>query len=135
MELISWSQALSVNIEQIDNQHKKLIGLLNDLHDAMAVGKGSAAIGTVLASLIDYTKVHFATEEELMEKYLYPGYIRHKKEHENLVSQVEELNGKFKSGKPVLSLEVMQFLKNWLSGHILGVDKMYTTYLNNKGVK
>ena len=79
MALITWNDVYSVKVKQFDDQHKKLIDLVNQLHDAMKVGKGGQVIGDVLKALIDYTGSHFAAEERLMKLYNYPDYEQHKK--------------------------------------------------------
>jgi hemerythrin len=134
MALISWNQDLSVQVEQFDNQHKELVGLVNDLHDAMASGKGNTVLGKTLTKLIDYTKTHFAAEEKLMKQHSYPGYLSHKMEHDTLTRKALEIKTTFDSGKMVMSVELMNFLKDWLTKHIKGVDKKYGPFLNNKGI-
>ncbi|MGD1075133.1 MAG: bacteriohemerythrin [Thermodesulfovibrionales bacterium] len=134
MALITWSDDLSVNIGSIDAQHKKLVALVNTLHDAMSSGKGQQALGKILDELIEYTKSHFATEERLMTTHVYPGYLSHKKEHDGLTQQVLTVHQDFKAGKPVITVEIMRFLKDWLSRHIQGTDKKYSPFLISKGV-
>lgn len=131
---MQWSQRLSVNIKEIDEQHKNWIKLLNDLHEAMKSGKGNEVIGNTLSGLVEYTKVHFAAEEKLMESYNYPDFVSHKRLHTDMAARVEYLETRYKSGQSVLSIDVMQFLKSWLSDHIMGTDKNYGPYLNRKGV-
>jgi hemerythrin len=134
MALITWTQDLSVQVAQFDSQHKELVGLVNDLHDAMASGKGNTVLGKTLAKLIDYTKTHFAAEEKLMQQHSYPGYLSHKMEHDTLTKKALEIKSKFDSGSMIISVELMNFLKDWLTKHILGVDKKYGPFLNNKGI-
>ncbi len=134
MPLMEWNEKLSVNISAIDAQHKKWIGILNELHDAMKSGKGKEKIGKVLDDLVEYTKVHFAAEEKLMQGNGYPLFAGHKKQHEDMVKEVELLKSKYISGASGLTIEVMQFLRNWLSEHIIGTDKNYGPYLNEKGI-
>jgi len=134
MDLITWNNNLRVNISKIDEQHRKLVSIVNDLNSAMGLGKGKEIMGNVLSSLIDYTKSHFATEEELMEKYVYPGYLTHKADHDALTKQVNETMKKFTEGKAIVTVEVMNFLKDWLINHIQNTDKRYAPYLNSKGV-
>ncbi|MHB1687843.1 MAG: bacteriohemerythrin [Ignavibacteriaceae bacterium] len=134
MALINWSDEYSVKIKSIDRQHSKLIDLINELHSAMKEGKGKEFIGKAIDKLIDYTQVHFKHEESLMEKYSYPGYLKHKSLHDDLVRQVLEIKKNFSEGKVVLSQEVLNFLKKWLVEHIVGTDKQYTSFLNIKGV-
>ena len=135
MPIIAWTEAYSVKIKSIDDQHKKLIDLSNQLHDAMSAGKGRETVGQTLGGLIEYTRTHFAFEEKLMTVQAYPAAPQHKAEHESLTRQVVELQGKFLTGQATVTLEVMKFLKDWLTNHILSVDKKFGAYLNTKGVK
>jgi len=134
MALITWSNDLSVSIKKFDEEHKKLITMINDLHMAMGSGNGKDVLGPVLARLVDYTKTHFAAEEELMQKHGYPGYVSHKALHDGLTRQVIDLQNKFGEGKVLITVQVMNFLKDWLSSHIINTDKKYSHYLNSKGV-
>ncbi len=134
MALLTWSSTYSVSVKEIDEQHKKLIDLINFLHDSMKEGKGKEAIGTVLNELANYTVFHFNYEEALMRKYNYAKLSEHKKEHDFLVIQVKQLIEDLKNGKQVLSIELMNFLKEWLIKHILNTDKQLTLFLNSNGV-
>ncbi|AAR33734.1 bacteriohemerythrin [Geobacter sulfurreducens] len=134
MALISWSDSLSVKVKQFDDQHKKLVDMVNQLFDAMKAGKGNQVMGDILKSLIQYTQTHFAAEERIMKQYGYPDFEAHKKEHNALVMQVLDLQKQFQEGKAVLTQNVMTFLRDWLSKHIQGDDKKYGVYLNGKGV-
>ena len=120
MPLMEWNEKLSVGITQFDNEHKVLVGMVNDLFDG----------------LINYTKTHFANEERFMTLHKYPNFEAHKAEHDALAKQVLDVQAKYKSGaSAALSMEVMNFLKNWLVKHIMGTDKTYGPFLNSKGVK
>lgn len=135
MPLITWNDSLSVNVQEIDSQHKRLVELINQLHDAMSQGRGREVMGKVLDGLISYTRTHFAYEERLMAARAYPSLAQHKAEHDALTKQVLDLQSQFLAGQAVLTLQVMKFLKDWLSNHILEVDKKLGAYLNTKGVK
>ncbi len=135
MSLVTWNTNYSVNVKQFDDQHMKLVDLVNKLHDAMKVGKGSEVVGDVLKALIAYTQNHFADEERLMKQHGYPDYENHKKEHNQLVMQVQDVNRKVQQGSPALTQSVMLFLRDWLVKHIQGEDKKYGPFLNGKGVK
>ncbi len=134
MALLEWKDEYSVNISGFDSQHKKLINMINDLHSAMSTGKGKDILGKTLDDLVSYTVFHFAAEEKIMKEYDYPSLSQHKAEHEKLTHQVTEFKNSFNGGKYVIPQEVLMFLKNWLINHIMGTDKKYTSYLNNKGV-
>lgn len=134
MALLTWTDDYSVKIKRIDDQHKNLVKLINDLHEGMRSGKGKEALGTVLSELVEYTKTHFAAEEKMMQDHGYAGYLKQKIEHDALTKKVVEINANYQSGKTTLSIDVMSFLKDWLIKHIQGSDKLYSGYLNGKGV-
>ncbi len=131
-ELISWSDKLSVTIDSIDDQHKELVRMVNDLNAAMGDGRANDVMGKILKDLINYTVTHFQHEETLMTKHAYPGFAKHKKEHENLVEKVLALQGKFEAGEARMTIEVMMFLKNWLTAHIQGTDKELGVFLSSR---
>lgn len=134
MALITWKNDYSVGVAEIDAQHKIIIKFINDLNDAMSQGKGKEALGTILGGLIEYTATHFAHEERYFDQFNYHETLRHKAEHKALVDNVVALKGKFDAGSLSLSIETMNFLKNWLTNHIAIVDKKYTTCFNENGV-
>jgi hemerythrin-like metal-binding protein len=84
MGFIKWNDNFSVKVSEVDNQHKELIGLINQLYDAMRVGKGREVPGSVLTELVNYTVYHFSTEERLFQEHGYPEYERHKQIHDDL---------------------------------------------------
>ncbi len=135
MALIDWSPKLSVGVAEIDEQHKKWIGITNELNDAMKSGKGSAVLGTILKEIENYVAFHFSHEEKLMEKAGYTDIVAHKAIHTKYTLEMKKLNEEFKAGKLMLSLQVMDSLKNWLTSHIQGQDQKYTAALNAKGIK
>jgi hemerythrin len=134
MALMNWTNDFSVNIKEIDEQHKKLMAMINDLHAAMLAGKAKEAIGPILNGLIDYTKTHFAMEEQLMTKHQYTGYLSHKAAHDALTKQVMDLKTKFSEGKALVTMDIMTFLKDWLTKHIQETDKKYGPFFNGKGI-
>jgi hemerythrin-like metal-binding protein len=133
--LFPWSDTYSVNIGIIDAQHKNLVNIVNELHQAMTTGKAKQELGKILSVLIKYTQVHFKTEETFMESHRYPDYAYHKSQHEQLAKTVLDFQSKFQKNEVGLTIEVMDFLKDWLGKHILGADKKYTPFLNSKGVR
>ena len=136
MSLMEWTERMSVGVTQFDDEHKKLIVLINDLFDAVQAGRGRQALGAVLDELVDYTKTHFAHEEHQLKKTGYAAFAEHKKEHDALTKQVIDIQRKYHAGATaMLSMEVMSFLKSWLVNHIQGTDSLYTAFLNEKGVK
>ncbi len=134
MAFLSWNQQYSTGVPSMDEQHGKLIALINQLHDAMKTGHGRDALGSVLDALVDYTRTHFAAEERLMTTHAYPGILRHRRIHEDLTAKVVAIQAQVRSGQPVLTIEVMDFLRQWLVTHIQGADKEYGVVLSGKGV-
>ena len=123
MPYFSMSDELKVGNSFIDNDHQKLIDLLNQLHNAMAQGHGKEVVGKILNELIRYTHEHFKREEEHMQKIRYADFKQHQAEHDKLLKDVLELQTKFHSGNGMLSVQVFSFLRNWLVQHIMGTDK------------
>jgi hemerythrin len=134
MSIFAWSEKYSVNIREIDDQHKKLIGMVNQLHDAMRQGHGKQALDKVLKDLIQYTRTHFAAEERIMKTNGYPEYEVHKAKHDKMTDKVANIYRDYQDGKVSMTLDVMTFLENWVDKHIMSTDKQYMPYLNGKGV-
>ena len=135
MPIIDWNNNYSVGVKEIDEQHQKWIGLINKLHDAMSRREGKAVLADILNEVVNYTKTHLAYEEALFEKYGYPEKETHKNIHNKLTQQVLNYQNDYNEGKSVITIEVMNFLKNWLIDHITNTDKKYTEFFNSKGLK
>jgi len=135
MALLAWKNEYSVKIKEIDDQHKVLIGMINDLNDAMAQGKAKDVLGAILDKLVSYAASHFALEEGLMKTHGYEGYPEHKDKHEKMTAKVIDLQRQYQSGQAAMTIEVMNFLKSWLDKHIIGTDMKYSAFLNSKGVQ
>lgn len=135
MALLSWQEKYSVGIKEIDNQHKQLINMINELNDAMLAGRGKDALLPVLNKLAGYCVSHFAMEEKLMSTHGYPEYDDHRDKHIKMTAKVKDLIADVQSGKSTISIEVMNFLKTWLDKHIMGTDQKYGPFLNEKGVR
>lgn len=131
--LVEWNDNLSVGIQEIDDQHQVLVDLLNNLHRAIHQHQGKAAAEAILKDLVDYTKIHFAVEESLMRILGYPGYTDHKRQHDILISEVKELQEKLASGKASVTFELLHFLRNWLTRHIMEDDQHYSPFFLSRG--
>lgn len=125
MALIEWNEKLSVGVAEMDNQHKRLIALINELDDAMKLGKGKDVLGKILNGLVNYVHTHFKAEEAFMEKIGFNELENHRTEHIKLTNDVEKFNNDFKEGKTILSVQIMNFLRKWLLDHIGKKDKVY----------
>ncbi len=134
MSFVMWKDTMSVNVKEIDDQHKKLISLINELHGWIQAGEKKDFLGDVLEELTNYTRYHFSAEERRMKEFSYIGYLEHKREHDDFTDKILSLKEKYDRGEGALSSEVSSFLKDWLTNHIMGTDKKYTPFFNSKGI-
>jgi len=135
MPLMTWTERLSVGVKVLDEDHKRLVALVNELYDAMQAGHGRDTLGRILDGLVRYTKEHFAREEKFFAQSHYPAADSHRQQHEALTRQVMDVQRKYAAGSAsTLSLDVLQFLKNWLINHIQGSDQKYRVHLNANGI-
>lgn len=134
MALFDWKESYSVNIKEIDAQHLKLVELINELYRALLSNNPDDFLGEILDRLVEYAAEHFQTEEDYMRIHGYPEFEPHKKEHEAFVEKIILYHRQYKTGELVLSVAIVNFLKDWLKNHIVGSDKKYTDFLNQKGI-
>ncbi len=134
MALFEWNKSLSVNVAEIDRQHQKLVALINELTDDMQQGKSRELIGGIIADLEDYARYHFATEEKYFDQLNYPFAPTHKMEHNNFVAKVAAFKKKYQNGSLIVSIEMMNFLKDWVLDHLKGSDQRYSKFFNDKGL-
>lgn len=122
MSLMQWNDSLTTGHARIDADHKRLVELVNRLYDAMVAGNGDQVCGRILAELFDYTKSHFAMEEQLMSAHGYAKAAQHRAQHAALVKEVGELKSRLDAGSHTLTMPLFKFLKEWLAKHIRGSD-------------
>lgn len=132
--MLEWNDSLSVQNITIDNQHKQLVGKLNDFLNAYDNKKSNEKLMEIFKFLSDYTKVHFRDEENLMLKYKYPGYEAQKKEHTKFISDLNNYERELSENKSTLVLKIKtnQMLVDWLVNHIGKVDKALGVYLQGR---
>jgi hemerythrin-like metal-binding protein len=135
MPFIVWTSEMSVDVKMLDNDHKKLAILINDLHEGLMAGRDGEALDRIFDELVSYARIHFAHEEQLLAEAGYSGATAHKKEHEKKVEQVLMLQARFKSSKDSAEyLGVLDQLKDWLFKHTQGPDKDFVAHLKATGV-
>lgn len=132
MGMFEWKPEYCLGHEHIDKEHQRLFKLANDMHAAMTLGKGKEALSQTFASLVDYTKTHFAHEEQVMLANNYPEYAEHKAAHYALTGRVLELQAAFDAGRMGITIELLQFLKEWLRTHIGETDRKVAVFLKNR---
>ena len=121
MSHLRWTSDLSEGVDASDDDHKRLIDLINHLSDGINRGEGKETVGKILDELERYTRYHFAREEEFFERTGYPA-TEHKQEHRELVEQVVTLQSRYNTGETALAMETLNLLKEWLTVHIQGTD-------------
>lgn len=131
---IQWTADLSVGVDSIDAQHKQLFKIVNDLLDAMRVGKGKGEVAKVLGFLESYVIEHFGAEERAMAQQQYPGYAGHKAEHEAFIKDFLNLKGQHEAGGPNIALviEVNNRVCTWLRNHIAHTDKALGSFIASR---
>jgi len=133
-EYLQWKSDYNIGIESIDNQHRKLVNLINNLQTAIDYSTGERFEREALDALVDYTRTHFKYEEDLMEQNGYPEFASHRAEHERMIAKVEQLLESYLDDQDNALQDANAFLKGWLINHINGTDKQYSQFLIGKGV-
>ena len=137
MVLIKWRDSYSVNIEQIDKQHERIVKLINEMFEVVRDKETNISLSYQIDKLIEYTQKHFNYEENLLEKAGYEFIDRHKKAHKGLVQEVMDLKELIEKNTDGMSSDFYSFLRSWLINHILKEDMQYKDYMsaaNEKGL-
>jgi hemerythrin len=134
MALVEWNEKLSVNVSIFDEEHRRLIEMLNELQAAMLKGKGADVSRQILARLASYTASHFRHEEEMMQRHAYPAFAAHKAEHVRLTRQVAEFDARLARGEATITIGLLTFLRDWLTTHIQQTDRQYGAYFATRGL-
>lgn len=134
-KFVVWKESYSVGIDSIDQQHKKLLTLINQLQTAVDYPTGGHFEREALDELVDYTKTHFSYEEGLLIDNDYPDFNAHKAEHEKMFKKVEEVLAEYELDQDAAMNKAAEFLRDWLITHINGTDKAYSSYLIERGVQ
>jgi hemerythrin-like metal-binding protein len=134
-EAVAWIPEYSVGVAELDLQHQRLFRISRELHDAIRMGDGHERLGGILARIVMYTIDHFATEEELMLRYGFPGVFAHRFEHNKFTIKISALQREYLAGKADAAEALLQDLEQWLHEHVTKRDREYVNFLHSKGVK
>jgi len=134
MPAIVWSDEYSINVKEMDDQHKKLADIINEFDNAVQAREEEDILKITLENLMDYTETHFTREEELMMQHKYPAFDVHKEEHNSLTHEVIALYKMYKNDDKDTATKIAFLLGHWLLDHIMKEDKKYGAYLNSKGI-
>lgn len=135
MSIIGWGQNYSVGVTELDNHHKQLINMINELYYAMSKDRGQKLVNDIIKDMLAYAQMHFNIEENYMRKSGYLGSLQHFREHERFVKKAQEMSQRSEDGEFVLSFEVIQYLSDWLKCHILESDMKYVPTLKKQGFR
>jgi hemerythrin len=135
MAYIDWQDDFSVNVREIDDQHKVLIAMINALHEAMLANTARDLQRQTVNRMAEYAVKHFALEEKYMTQSAYAGYQKHKQEHDQFTTKTLELQARMDKRGFVLTLEILNFLRDWLRDHILKVDMEYSSHFTRSGLR
>lgn len=123
MAYMEWTRDLESGLPVIDEQHKRIVEFINELHDASQTGNIDET-NHVMEGLLNYTVTHFEFEEDLQEKAGYPFLKAHQRIHEIFMKKVAEIRARSNKGEDVAQ-ELLKLLKGWLASHIKGEDRDY----------
>lgn len=130
---VRWDERFATNIPLIDEQHKELFRLTNELFKSCVSGDVNAAFKDAMKSAVDYVRFHFSAEEKMLVNVHYPDIAAHKKAHETFVKRILEDAENFKEGKKLTPFNFVRFLRDWILSHIAVMDMQYASYI--KGLK
>jgi hemerythrin len=133
MAFFEWSPKLSVGLDTVDRQHRMLIGYINELDEAVASGRSSNVLQDLLRRLRGYTKVHFAYEEAMFKVYHYEESRDHESAHHAFINMIENCERRQAKGETNVAADLLTYLKEWLSAHILVEDMAYASVLSARG--
>jgi hemerythrin-like metal-binding protein len=131
---IEWQSGYSVGVKAIDEQHKNFVKIMSELYKSLIAGDSEKSIVMTLDKLIDYSIYHFGTEEKYFKKYKYPYAKEHIKEHKSLIAKLGEFQESDSDDMSKLGFEILDYLEDWLVGHILHSDKKYEKWFNDHGL-
>ncbi len=129
MKDLVWDRIFSVGIDEIDEDHHRLVDLFNILNHSVMQDDAPEYLAAVLEELINCTVWHFSHEERLMLKYGYQAYADHRAEHQDLIASAKELQHKILAADKLLAIKDLEFLEHWLTEHILSTDMKLGSYL------
>ena len=131
---IEWQEEYNLGFKEIDEQHKKLVKLIDRLNDAICQSKIKEEVGIILRELIEYNQHHFSTEEKYFDKFEYENSAEHKEEHRKFEKDILNFNDNFKNNESEVSFKLIDFLEDWLIGHLEGEDKKYVECFKENGL-
>jgi hemerythrin len=135
MALMTWSSKYSVGVEALDNQHKALVRVLNEFHAASMRGKVQEVADPLIRQIVSLASEHYAAEERLMDSAKYPGLDGHRAKHRELSGKIAEFVSRHEKGDTTVYVQLLYFVRDWLTKHMQSEDQEYAPWLKAHGVK
>ena len=134
MALFTWNHACAVGVKAMDEQHAVLMDTLNEIRLALIHGKGREQVNEGLNRLIEFTRMHFASEERLLDEHAFPGSAEHRDAHQKLLAQIEDAALRTQHNDDPHTRSILLFLRDWYMSHIEDFDSQYGAWLNARGI-
>ena len=132
---IKWTEVHSVKIMTFDKQHERLFEILNDFYEEVNAGVGNEELLKVIDLFLEYATYHFRFEENIMKLHKFPAYKFHKKQHDLFLNKVRDFKIRYEGGRLLLTLEITQYIKDWIERHMDETDRIYSDFLLERGVR
>jgi hemerythrin len=133
IDLVTWDEKYFTGIQLIDDQHKELFSLTNELfHACMGENEYETLEGVfkeTMERMVEYVRFHFGAEQVILQRIKYPEYQEHKKEHDTLVRNILEAVKEYNEGKKRVPNQFVRTLRDWILSHIALSDKLYVSYI------
>ena len=134
MSGLAWSHANIVGVQAMDDQHGILMDTLNEIRTQMLAGAPRSSVTRLLERLVEFTGMHFACEESLLERHSYPGLQVHRAEHQRLLAEIAQALERIQHGREGDLQPLLDFLHNWYVDHVEKQDRPYGEWLNSQGI-
>lgn len=131
---LEWKEEYSVQVKEIDDQHKQLLKVISELNDAISSMQTGEKMESILDRLIEYADIHFRTEEKYFDKFHYEGAEEHKKEHRKFTEKMKKIRKNLKDNEMKYSFELIDFLEDWLLQHLMNEDSKYVKCFKSHGL-
>ena len=132
---LEWENKYSVGVEEIDNQHKRMFAVINELLDSLSTNTTKEHIVGIIDSLVKYKMFHFATEEKYFKEFNYDGAEDHIAKHQEFNVKLTSLQEKYPVYEPAFAYELIDFLEDWLIKHLMVTDQKYVKCFHEHGLK
>ncbi|NNJ91628.1 MAG: hemerythrin family protein [Gammaproteobacteria bacterium] len=134
MDIITWSDEYSVGVSELDNQHKKIIALINELNASREISSRSEKLHNILGRIIIYAQNHLDYEENLLRKNAYPDFENHLRKHQDYKLKVSDFAVDILEYREDLPEKLLNYLNQWWMDHILKEDMQYKPFFEEKGI-